>query len=811
MPVSLFNARAISALVLATTVTTLAVQGDVIILKDGYTLYGVKTIKEKSMLMDDHTKEAFWTAMPNGMTALDDGPRWVVFPNSSRQVADASDTNKFKDFASYTRDRYRGENKLLSSAINPKPSPWDLKEWTRVVEFQDLNPRLKHTVKQHINVITPHYLRMGSSSHNMAQYFLTREFSSEAIRSMLVNHPSLIEMPGKPEADKRERLVRFWIQANWLDEADKELATLLTALPAEKERHTRLKSEVNGLRADALLVEIERARDSGRHNFAVKNIAAFPKDDVPRAVAVKLTGLQADYELRTSRFALATRFLEELPKLVVNPDSRFLVEGAAAVRREIHMDTLSRLEVFVTLADRAEKDTKAGRRPAHIPEELIAAAITGWHLGKVAAEPKVGSAYKCWMTRQMALDYLRNTQKAGRIKDLETYLASSSAMAYDELEKLVAMLPPPEAPTVIPAGTVTLKMPPSATFGNGMTYVLRLPDEYQPGRSYPLLIALPDPALDSLDDKAAEKMLALFGDLPNRLGYIIASPIWWSPLNSTYQYSTDEHSEVLNLMRHLRRAFQIDSDRIFLWGNGEGASMALDMGGAHPDLFAGVIPVNPSVYQPLYIPAQYWVNFHQLPVYLVMGDKFGPSVSAIRMLSERWMTRGFPALIVSYKGRGAEFFPEELPFAFDWMGRKRRADPGKQVGPPAFGDLTSAGFSCVRATDNRFHWLSSDSLHSNRFMTPVVGRPATVPAKFSARIVAGNAVEAKAIGMKELTVWFGRGMLDYSKPVRLKVNDNKPITEKITPQIPVLMEDLYDRGDRQRPYFYRAELRVSQQ
>ncbi len=806
----LFNIRALSALVLALTVAMVAVYGDVIILKDGYTMYGVKTIKEKKALMDEQTGEIFLGAMPNGMTAVDDGPRWVVFPNTPLQVADVSDTNIYQNFASYTRERTRGEGKFPSTARDPKLlKPWDLKEWTRVIEFKDIDPRLKHTVKQHINVITPHYVRIGSSSHILSHYFLTREFKPETIRAMLVNHPTLLEMPNKPDPEKRERLVRFWIQADWLDEADKDLDTMLTALPAEKERYARLKSEINGIRAEKLILEIERARDSGRHDWAVKAITAFPKDDVPRAVAVKLTGLQADYELRTSRFALAKRFLEELPKQI-KAGSEFLVEGAAAVRQEMHMDTLSRLEVFVTLSDRAEKDTKAGRRPTQVPEELLAAAITGWHLGKVAAEPKVGSAYKCWTTRKAALDYLRNTQKGGRIKDLEAYLASPNAMAYDELEKLVSLLPPPNAPAVVPVGPITLKMPPSSTFGNGMSYVLRLPDEYQPGRSYPLLIALPDPAIDPLDEKAAEKMLNLFGDLPNRLGYIVASPIWWGPLESTYKYSADEQSEVLALLRHLQRSFQIDSDRIYLWGNGEGGSMALDMGGGHPDLFAGVIPVNPAVCQPLYIPAEYWVNFHQLPIYMIMGDKFGPSVSAIRMLSERWMPRGFPSLIVSYKGRGAEWFSEEVPLAFDWMGRKRRVDPGKMVGPPAFGERTTAGFSSVRATDNRFHWLSSESLNANRIMSPVLGKPATTPIKFSAKIIPGNAIEAKAFGMKELTIWFGRGMVDYSKPVRLKVNDGKSITEKISPQIPVLMEDLYERGDRQRPYFYRVDMKVPQ-
>lgn len=809
MPHFLLNVRFLIALVLASTVATLAVHADVVILRDGYTLYGVKTVKERQPLIDDQTGDVFITDMPNGMTAVDDGPRWVVFPSSPLQVADVNDSNKFKDYASYTRDRFRGDTKLPSTARDPELlKPWDPKEWTRVIKFNDVDPRLKHTVKQHINVITPYYVRVGSSSHVLSHYFLTREFKPETIRALLINHPTLLEPPGKPDAEKRERLVRFWIQADWLDEADKELSALLAALPAEKERVARLKSEVNALRAQKMMIEIERAHDSGRHDWAVKALATFPKVDVPKSVAVRSTGMQAEYELRNSRFVLAKRYLEELPKLV-NEGTKFLIDAAAAVRRELHMDTLSRLEVFVTLAERAEKDTKAGRRPSQTPEELISAAVTGWHLGKVAAEPKVGTAYKCWMTREMALRYLRNPQKGVRQKDLADYLAGENAMPYDELEKLVSLLPPPEEPATLPSSSVTLRMPPSVTFPGGMTYVLRLPDEYQSGRSYPLLIALPDPSLDPEDEEAASKMLALFGDLPSRLGYIVAVPMWWQPTKSRYEYSAQEQAEVLDLARHLRRAYQIDSDRIFLWGNGEGASMALDMGGSHPDLFAAVVPVNPSVYQPLYIPAEYWVNYYQMPVYMVIGDKFGPSVKAIRMLTERWMPRGFPSLVVSYKGRGAEWFSEEIQFAFDWMGRKRRADPGKTLGPPSYsGKTIAAGFSSVRATNNRFHWLSSESLNRNRIMAPVLGKKATVPIKFSAKIESGNYIQAKAFGMGDLTFWFSRGMLDYTKPVRLKVNGGKTVTETITPQVPILMEDLYDRGDRQRPYFYRVDMRV---
>lgn len=806
MPLTITNLRILSALALGGIICAVAAKADVIILKDGFTIHSQKTVKEKDLLFDDQTGMPILVVKGNGMTAADDGPRWVVFPSSPKQVADVSDANKFKDLAAYTREKYAGSEKLPSTARDPQLiKPWDVKTWEREIRFQDVDKRIFHTVKQHINFISPYYVRIGSSTHKLSHYFLTKEFKPETIRKLLVNHPDILEQTGKPEGDKRERLVRFWIQADWLVEADKELALLLKDMPTEKDRYARLKSEVNGLRAEKLMVEIERARDSGRHQAAIDALKSFPKEDVPRHVAVKVTALRAEYEKRTTQFEAAKRHLETLAKKV-NAATAFLAEGAAAVRSEVHLDTLARLDMFVTLSERAEKDAAAGRRPTQSPEELIASALTGWHLGKVAAEAKVDTAYKVWMTRLMALEYLREPVLAKRQGILKKYLAAPYAMAYDELEKLVSLLPPPDAPAVPPAGTVALNMPPTTKYPMGAQVLVRVPDEYQPGRSYPLLIALPDPE----QDKTPTAFLAHFEEIANRHGYIVAIPQWWDPIKKAYQYSIDEQKVVLDLLRIMRRTFQVDSDRIFVCGNGEGGSMALDLGGAHPDLFAGVVPVNPAVYQPLYIPAEYWVNFHQLPVYMIMGDKFGPSVNAIRMLSERWMPRGFSTLIVSYKGRGAEWFPEELPYAFDWMGRKRRVDPGKMVGPPAYdGKTIAAGFSSVRFTDNRFHWLSTEEIKSDRTMTPVLNSKATTPAKFSARIVEGNAIEAKCFGMNTVTVWFGRGMLDYTKPVKVRVNGGKQVTEKISPRIEVLMEDLYQRGDRQRPYFEKIDLKVS--
>jgi pimeloyl-ACP methyl ester carboxylesterase len=812
----LFNARVAAALALAVLLVGVAAKADVIILKDGFTIHAVKTVKEKDLILDPNFG-AIITDKAHGMTAADDGPRWVVFPNSALQVADVSPSNRFKDFASYTREFTKGTNNLPSTAMNPvDKKPWDYKTWTKEVKYDDrADNRLMHSVKLHISVITPYYLRIGSSTHKIARYILTKEWGGDRVRKFIVNHPDLAEEPGKPDAGKREKLIRFWIQGDFLDEADKDLDQLLKDLPTEKERYAQLKSEVNSLRAGRLMVEIEQARDAGRHRWAMEALdslpKSFPKEDVPKGVAQRVTELRAEYETRNKQFDQARRYLSDLMKKAEVGGNKWLIEAATAVRDEMHLDTLSRLEVFLTLAERAEKDAKAGERPRQSPEELLAAAITGWHLGKVAAEAKVDQAYRVWTARLMALEYLRTPAPNTRHANLANYLAKPTALKYDELEKLVSLLPPPDAPAEPPKGPAAMQLPKTVQMPNGVDFVVRLPDEYQPGRSYPLLILLPDPTDDQRPPASPmQNFLDRFGDLPSKLGYIVVVPQWWDPDYPVYRYTKEEQAVVMALLSHLRRTYQVDSDRIFLWGNGEGGSLALDMGGSHPDIFAGVVPVNPSLFPPLYIPCQYWVNFFQLPVYLIMGDKFGASVDTIRMMSERWMPKGFPSLIVSYKGRSREWFSGELPYAFDWMGRKHRADPGKQLGPTQLvAGHADPGFSSVRFADNRFHWLSTDEIKPERVLTVTAAKEhsAPHPAKFLAKIT-GNTIEGKVFGVRQLTIWFGKGMVDYTKPVTVQIaTDKTTLKDKklITPDIAVLMEDLYQRADRQRPYFAKIE------
>jgi hypothetical protein len=91
----LFNARIAAALALAVLLVGVAARADVIILKDGFTIQAMKTVQEKEVVLDP-TVGPLISPKANGMTAADDGPRWVIFPTSTRQLAEISENNRFR-------------------------------------------------------------------------------------------------------------------------------------------------------------------------------------------------------------------------------------------------------------------------------------------------------------------------------------------------------------------------------------------------------------------------------------------------------------------------------------------------------------------------------------------------------------------------------------------------------------------------------------------------------------------------------------------------------------------------------------------
>ena len=268
--------------------------------------------------------------------------------------------------------------------------------------------------------------------------------------------------------------------------------------------------------------------------------------------------------------------------------ARELAAASNFILEELHLDTASRLDLFIALAEQAAAARKAQRAPAQRVDQLLAAAITGWLMGNNSTEANDKSyqtARKLLKAREMALTYLRSDSANVRNGLLAEYEKGKDALSFDMLDNLISLLPPPDADKELVYRAVEKKTAPKG----GMNYVVQLPPEYQHGRAYPLLIVLP---------KGGQRMIDAvreFGDLPGANGYIVASADWNdNGTKNTYGYSEEEQAIVTDLLRHLRRTLQVDSNKVFLFGFDEAANMALDVGASHPDLFAGIIPMGPS-------------------------------------------------------------------------------------------------------------------------------------------------------------------------------------------------------------------------
>jgi pimeloyl-ACP methyl ester carboxylesterase len=407
----------------------------------------------------------------------------------------------------------------------------------------------------------------------------------------------------------------------------------------------------------------------------------------------------------------------------------------------------------------------------------------------------------------MVLEYLQETDAVSRKKVLDDYLTQvTPRVDVDEIAQLIDRLPPVQPARDLTDEVMEMRAGPGR---NATTYHLKLPPEYTHNRAYPVVIVL-----HNAGEKARD-MLARWETHAADHGYVVAAPDWSQGFGGgEYGYTEREHDGVLDTLRDLRRRFQIDSDRVFLFGLGEGGKMAFDVGLAHPDLFAGVVPmcVGPS-----HFPRAYWRNAQYLPFYAINGTRAGDSQAALRQQFDNWVLRGYPALWVEYKGRGTEFISGELPNLFDWMRHQKRVFPLRQVGTDGVNTQFGNEFCTLRPEDNRFYWLSTTGISPRNIITPgrwnqaVAGTPAMLTARIDTET---NEIAVKTQGLNQLTIWLGRNpagqyMIDFDKPVSVRVGFTNYVNKRLlTPSLAVLLEDLYVRMDRKHLFMARIDLKL---
>jgi pimeloyl-ACP methyl ester carboxylesterase len=784
-----------------------APRADVIIFKDGFTLLG--DVKREGQTVFEGGQAI---KVGNGFDVLDDNQtlpdgkeyiRRIVFPARQVQDVDGRTVNQTADFVILRQPLTPFSTATRMEAIGPilETSAFDA-NWKRTLKYQPLkktvaNPdKVPLTTDQRLTYLTPYCARVESSRHLWHQMYLTRELGPDVVRQLLYTHPDLREKEGQVDPAKRAKVIRFLKQAGFYETAGQELEQWLKDAPSHKDKIDAERASLQRLQIGEALEGIDRAYRAGQHAWIQKQLAKIPMEGADDKQQRQVRTLKTKYEEAEEALTHARRFLKELPpRCYPEAQAQLFAEAAAAILAELHVDSHQRLATFVALARQAERDRQQNRPVTQTPGDLMALAVSGWLLGNASAEAKAETGIKLWKARKFVQSYQKTDNDRDREKLLAAYEQNrTDAISFDEMAQLISQLPPPLPEEKLPTNELLpleTKLPGER---RGSSYILQLPRDYHHGRSYPLLIVL---------HQAGEKpkdAIERWGDLPYQQGYLTAVPEWGKNNGQGgYNFSAQEHAAVLNTIRDLQRRFNVDSDRVFLAGAGQGGDMAFDVGLSHPDQFAGVVAVGA---QPRYFGKAYGGNGQVLPHYVVCGELASDAPKAIReQFKNHFVPRAAPALYVEYRGRAQEWFAGELPTMFDWMSRKKRALPVPELS------------QCIsmRPTDSRFYWLSGEEINERSLNDISNWKPLVAAATLQGKIGPSNTIYLHATNWKKVTLWLTRGMIEFDKPVTVLLNTTTRMNQKsIKPSLAVLLEDFYQRGDRQRLFLAKIDLPLSE-
>jgi len=535
--------------------------------------------------------------------------------------------------------------------------------------------------------------------------------------------------------------------------------------------------------------EIQLRSKAGQHRLVRALLGQFPSEDVSGDLLQQIRDLLAKYEAEDHRRDALLAELHAQVAAVPDANSRQLAEDLAReITAEANADALRRLASFERLAD--DENLSA--------EQKVALAISGWLVGANAATDDFQTALSLAEARDLVRAYLREPSAVERSRLLGELVDRQGATIEHVAQILTLMKPPLELPEEARRGPGLYERTIPGLSGHGdVRYLVQLPPEYDPLRRYPAIVALADAGVPP------EAQLAYWaGEIQEdaeprgqatRHGYITIAVEWAEPKQTAYGYSVREHHAVLGALRDALRRFAIDTDRVFLTGHGQGGNAAWDIALAHPDLWAGVIPI--VALADRYC-LRYDKNAEYLSWYVVAGELDGDKMAANARELDRYVggarTRpNIDATVVEYRGRGYEAFSDEIQRLFDWMGRRKRTVPKE--------------FECVtmRPWDNFFWWLEVNDLPDKSLVAPVNWPPSrgVRPTVLRSKLAVGNKIMAQTQA-GETTVWLSPDFVNFDEPLTVELNGRRISPDRfVEPSLAVLLEDARTRADRQHPFW----------
>jgi predicted esterase len=709
-------------------------------------------------------------------------------------------------------------------------TPWD--EFGRRI-FTMSTSEGPVNIVQGITEITPTYTKV-SALQGSGNYFWEMSIATSSIPADALS--KILQRCINPKnSDERLKIVLLYIQSERIQDARTELGGVIKDFPGLAALPP-VQKELTQMAAQRLIKEVELRRDAGQPLLAIAMLDKFPSEGVAGDTLLRVREMLAsfkDLELQGQQVGQA---LDQ--QLALIKDERLqkdLAPAIAEIKSELNIYNLPRMADFIRLST----------DPTMEPDDKLSLAIGGWLLGPNNGVETLGISRSMFEVRTLVLQYLRTKRKPERDAILEK-LASFEGATPQNLARLIAHMRPPlepapaedaavnpgdvkeilgpakgeaaepeqsakpegeEAPRMIVGATTTPGLYKMMVAGlpedPELVYWVQTPPEYSPYRRYPCIVTLngggtsPVQQIDWWAGDFKPEAKSRFGQA-SRHGYVVIAPQWLHEHQRDYQFSAREHAAVLRPLRDACKQFSIDTDRVFLSGHSLGGDAAWDIGLAHPDLWAGVLPIVASADKHV---GRYWENAKYVPLYFVSGELDGDKLAKNAVDWDRYLKMtGCDATIVQYQGRGHEHFHDEIQNLFQWMNLHQR-----NFFPKEFNVTT------MRPWDSFFWWVDVEGLPDNLMILPAEWPKNGMRAgEFQGKVItsrpaSGTPLHRVDVDVKarKVTVWLSPELVNFDEKV--VVNINSKDIKNISPNTGVLLEDVRSRGDRQHPFWAKVE------
>ena len=363
-----------------------------------------------------------------------------------------------------------------------------------------------------------------------------------------------------------------------------------------------------------------------------------------------------------------------------------------------------------------------------------------------------------------------------------------------------------------PTGRIEL---PSVDHGTRLDNVLEVPPEYVPSRSWPLRVTLHGGVGRPAPRAGDEPARPLANRIPGAPELVLHPRAW----AQSEWWTAGQVENILTLLDTVKRRYNVDESRVYLTGISDGGTGAYFLAMRQATPWAACLPLNghPSVLANPDVGADgqlYPANLANCPLRIVNGgrDRLYPAAS-VAPLVEMFKHGGIPLEFQVYEAAGHDtsWWPEERArFEAFLAARPRQAHPAR------------VSWETERVDRyNRFRWVVIDRLGArpsdvaledvNRFSPATT---LTIPlydrSKPSGRVDAvraGNSIEVKTRGVRELTLLLSPDAVDFAKPVVVKLN-GRPVHDAVLAKDANVLQKWAAR-DNDRTMLYAAELHLT--